>query len=317
MFQSSEEESEEENEINSLGIFDGERNEKGERHGQGKAILPNGDIYDGNYRHGLRDGRGLYVFKKNGSRFDGEWREGKKHGQGIFWYPDGTRYEGDWRHDVKHGFGAYYYMNGDIYEGSWKQNFRHGLGTYFYAENNVKFMGTWICDRMQGPGKLIFPRHCYHGSWELNLPLGRGCFTFENGSMLHGHYIHVKDPNYQEIDEGQKNDDDDDDENASKKSEILYGENFENCEFKPLPLGGGISAIWQAQNVTEFNPDFLPPDPMPLQDEDSLVSESDKCNDEPTMDQNKYLPYEDPQRPQSSEGESFSNNELFTEYLQE
>lgn len=75
-------------------IFDGERNERGERHGQGKAILPNDDIYDGNYRHGLRDGRGLYVFKKNGSRFDGEWREGMKHGQGISWYPDGTRYEG-------------------------------------------------------------------------------------------------------------------------------------------------------------------------------------------------------------------------------
>lgn len=56
--------------------------------------------------------------------------------------------------------------------------------------------------------------------------------------------------------------------------------------------------------------------------QDSLVSESDKCNndnnDEPTMDQNQYLPYEDQQQPTMilSEGESsFSSNKLFTEYL--
>ena len=70
---------------------------------------------------------------------------------------------------MKNGFGAYYYVNGDIYEGSWKKNFRHGLGTYLYSETGTKFMGTWIQDRMQGPGQLIHPRHRYHGFWELNL----------------------------------------------------------------------------------------------------------------------------------------------------
>lgn len=30
-------------------------------------------------------------------------------------------------------------------------------------------MGTWIKDRMQGPGQLIHPRHRFHGFWELNL----------------------------------------------------------------------------------------------------------------------------------------------------
>lgn len=73
--------------------YDGERNKIGERHGNGKSVLPNGDMYMGGYCKGLRHGKGLYVLK-NGARYEGEWRHGLKHGQGTFWYPDGTRYEG-------------------------------------------------------------------------------------------------------------------------------------------------------------------------------------------------------------------------------
>jgi len=74
-------------------VYEGERNEDGERHGDGKTLLPNGDMYVGQYRNGLRHGKGIYVFK-NGARYNGDWRDGQKYGQGIFWYPDGTRYEG-------------------------------------------------------------------------------------------------------------------------------------------------------------------------------------------------------------------------------
>lgn len=55
--------------------------------------MPNGDTYVGEYRNGLRHGRGIYIFK-NGARYNGDWRHGHKYGQGTFWYPDGTRYEG-------------------------------------------------------------------------------------------------------------------------------------------------------------------------------------------------------------------------------
>ncbi|XP_017763361.1 PREDICTED: radial spoke head 1 homolog [Eufriesea mexicana] len=160
-------------EVHPLGLYEGKRNEKGDRHGHGKAFLPNGDMYVGLYCKGLRHGRGLYVFKI-GARYAGEWRHGVKYGQETFWYPDGTRYEGkysagEWKRDTRYGFGVYYYMNGDVYEGSWKKNLRHGMGFYLYADANSKFMGTWIKDRMQGPGQLIHPRHRFHGSWELNL----------------------------------------------------------------------------------------------------------------------------------------------------
>ena len=37
--------------------YEGDRNEAGERHGKGIATLPNGDIYDGEYSCGKRDGK--------------------------------------------------------------------------------------------------------------------------------------------------------------------------------------------------------------------------------------------------------------------
>lgn len=49
------------------------------------------------------------------------------------------------------------------------KNLRHGLGTYFYASTGTKFMGSWVKDRMHGPGQLVHSRHRYHGYWELNV----------------------------------------------------------------------------------------------------------------------------------------------------
>lgn len=45
---------------NSLQEYEGERNDKEERHGQGKATLPNGDTYEGQYDSGKRHGQGTY-----------------------------------------------------------------------------------------------------------------------------------------------------------------------------------------------------------------------------------------------------------------
>jgi len=41
--------------------YEGERNERDERHGMGKAILPNGDKYEGQYENGKRHGNGTYM----------------------------------------------------------------------------------------------------------------------------------------------------------------------------------------------------------------------------------------------------------------
>ena len=40
-----------------LQSYEGDRNEQEERHGYGKAVLPNGDTYEGYYSHGKRHGQ--------------------------------------------------------------------------------------------------------------------------------------------------------------------------------------------------------------------------------------------------------------------
>jgi len=96
-----------------FGQYDGERNEADERHGSGRAILPNGDIYEGEYQCGKKHGEGTYKFK-NGARYVGVYSENKKDGKGTFYYPDGSIYEGQWTDDRKHGqkrFKISFYLN--------------------------------------------------------------------------------------------------------------------------------------------------------------------------------------------------------------
>ncbi|XP_040339782.1 radial spoke head 1 homolog isoform X2 [Herpailurus yagouaroundi] len=180
------EELEEEGE-NDLGEYDGERNEAGERHGHGKARLPNGDTYEGSYQHGKRHGQGIYKFK-SGARYIGEYVKNKKHGRGTFIYPDGSRYEGEWADDRRHGYGVYYYVNNDTYTGEWFAHQRHGQGTYFYAETGSKYVGTWVNGQQEGMAELIHLNHRYQGKFLNKNPVGPGKYVFDIGCEQHGEY---------------------------------------------------------------------------------------------------------------------------------
>ncbi|KAK9402073.1 radial spoke head 1 like [Crotalus adamanteus] len=172
---------------NDLGEYEGGRNEAGERHGHGKARLPNGDTYEGEYANGKRNGKGLYRFK-NGARYIGEYLENKKHGNGIFIYPDGSKYEGDWVEDQRHGNGVYSYINGDTYTGEWFNNYRHGQGTYFYALTGSKYVGTWANGQQEGAAELVHLNHRFQGKFVNKNPLGPGKYIFDIGCEQHGEY---------------------------------------------------------------------------------------------------------------------------------
>ncbi|KAI7790461.1 putative radial spoke head 1-like protein [Triplophysa rosa] len=102
----------------SLGEYEGDRNETGERHGQGKSVLPNGDTYEGAYENGKRSSRGTYKFK-NGARYIGEWYMNLKHGQGVFYYSDGSKYEG--KSYAPSGPGKYVFNSGCEQHGEYFQ----------------------------------------------------------------------------------------------------------------------------------------------------------------------------------------------------
>lgn len=150
----SDEEMDSENELLPY-TYEGGRNENGERHGKGKARLPNGDLYEGEYKNGYRNGYGKYVFRKlkgksRNACYMGHYENNKKNGQGTFLYPDGAKYEGCWKEDLRHGFGSYYYTNGDLYRGEWEHDRRHGQGSYTYAASGMSYEGQWFEGKRSG-----------------------------------------------------------------------------------------------------------------------------------------------------------------------
>ncbi|KAM3591438.1 uncharacterized protein V6R79_002114 [Siganus canaliculatus] len=174
-----------------LDKYEGERNEKGERHGVGKAVLPNGDVYQGQYANGCRHGEGTYCFK-NGSKYVGTYDQNMKHGQGIFYYPDGSKYEGSWEKDLREGYGVYTYTNGDTYDGEWLNNLRHGQGIYNYRDTGSKYKGSWVKGKMESAGEYIHSNYRYHGHFFNNQPRGLGKFVFNIRCELHGVYHQEK-----------------------------------------------------------------------------------------------------------------------------
>ncbi|XP_010179393.1 PREDICTED: radial spoke head 1 homolog, partial [Mesitornis unicolor] len=180
--------------------YEGERNSAGERHGRGKAILPNRDTYDGEYKHGVRSGQGTYRFK-NGARYIGEYLQNKKHGRGIFFYPDGSKYEGDWVNDQRHGYGKYTYANGDIYAGEWFNHNRHGQGIYIYKDTGSKYVGGWVNGNQEGEAEIVHLNHTFKGKFLAGKPVGRGKYVFDIGCEQHGEYIQSQQDKVEEEEE--------------------------------------------------------------------------------------------------------------------
>eukprot|EP00064_Thunnus_orientalis_P003479 superscaffoldBa00000283_g3488 len=162
-----------------LGEYEGDRNEAGERHGVGKAVLPNGDVYQGQYENGKRHGQGTYRFK-NGARYMGDYYQNMKHGQGTFYYPDGSKYEGSWVEDLRQGHGVYTYPNGDTYDGQWLHHMRHGQGIYLYHDTGSKYKGSWVNGKMESAGEYIHSNHRYQSHFINNYPAA----VEENGKNM-------------------------------------------------------------------------------------------------------------------------------------
>ncbi|KAH6586547.1 hypothetical protein BASA50_000501 [Batrachochytrium salamandrivorans] len=147
-----------------IGVYEGGRNGANERHGIGKAIFPNGDIYEGRYAQGKREGQGSYKWKAE-HRYNGMYSDNQRHGVGYFVYPDGSKYKGDFIAGKRHGNGTYVYSNGDAYQGSWEADFKSGRGIYTF-QNGCKKSGTWVDGKLNGPGEIVYPDHKIKGSFK-------------------------------------------------------------------------------------------------------------------------------------------------------
>ena len=105
----------------------------GKRDGQGILEMSNGDVYEGQFRGGMKHGEGKYTWA-GGNVYDGEWSNNKKHGKGKMKFKDVQEYDGEWSNNKKHGKGKMKYWYGSEYvgeyDGEWYGGERHGKGIF-------------------------------------------------------------------------------------------------------------------------------------------------------------------------------------------
>lgn len=137
------------------GVYIGQWNDRGERHGYGKFHHPNGDISEGDWQNDERTGRARH-FWKNGEVYIGSRNKGKREGYGSHWLPNGSTYHGQWQDDLKHGIGYMQYSDQDAYGylcyyGDWRSDKKEGRGFMLWRDGTV-YVGSWREDRREGKG---------------------------------------------------------------------------------------------------------------------------------------------------------------------
>lgn len=116
-----------------------------------KVWYPNGELYEGGWSFGWREGKGKHYYN-DGIIYDGEWKNDKRHGFGKIRFPDKSEFQGFYEDDestkannqgkskfidsegnvfeaIGHGYfhdgklfgiGKKQYANGDYFEGEFK-----------------------------------------------------------------------------------------------------------------------------------------------------------------------------------------------------
>ncbi len=88
--------------------------------GNGVMKYPNGDVYEGDWKDGLRDGSGVLRLADGGC-YEGEFSDDEMSGEGTYTYPNGDVYEGEFVGGERDGFGLMTFSNGYFREGEWDE----------------------------------------------------------------------------------------------------------------------------------------------------------------------------------------------------
>ncbi|KAF0913500.1 hypothetical protein E2562_023246 [Oryza meyeriana var. granulata] len=190
------------------GADEGEGQGHEQQQQRAERVLPNGDLYTGQWRGGAPHGAGKYLWA-DGCMYEGEWRRGKATGRGRFSWPSGATYEGEFLDGFMHGAGAYVGAAGDTYRGAWAKNLEHGAGEKRYANGDcydgewraglpegcgryawrdgTEYAGGWHAGLIHGRGALVWANgNRYDGGWEGGRPRGQGTFRWADGSLYVG-----------------------------------------------------------------------------------------------------------------------------------
>ena len=99
---------------------------RGRPDGWGEYTWDNGATYVGEFKNGLKHGKGYWTKGDNtkdnpGSSYQGDYKLDKKWGTGTFTWPSGNTYFGEYVNDERHGKGLMKWMDGSSYDGEWSR----------------------------------------------------------------------------------------------------------------------------------------------------------------------------------------------------
>jgi len=128
---------------------DGKRSYEGEwkldkMDGVGTMTYSEG-TYTGTWKSNLKDGTGKFIFS-NGDVHEGLYVNGKKNGKGMMTWQDGRCYIGDFKDDKREGRGIYTWSNGTVYEGMFANGKRNGSGCLRDPSGRIQ-NGRWKDDK--------------------------------------------------------------------------------------------------------------------------------------------------------------------------
>ena len=189
----------------------------------GRIFFPNGDIYEGEMKNSVPEGKGKILFS-NEESYEGDFKKGEMTGRGIFKYADKTEFNGSIENGIFNGKGTMKWENGtqytgnfvdsalcgngtiiniqrEKYEGNFDKNEFNGYGTYYF-NNGEEYEGNFEYGIKRGNG--IYRRNdkvIFEGIWNDDLPNGNGIIKY-GGNKLRGFWRNGIFVGNSEIEEG-------------------------------------------------------------------------------------------------------------------
>ncbi|CRH01310.1 conserved Plasmodium protein, unknown function [Plasmodium relictum] len=151
------------------------------------VTLSDGSVYTGTMLDNKLHGRGVLKYV-NGDVYEGEFSNGKKEGKGKWTDKEGNSYDGYWKEDRKHGEGVYKTFDGLIFEGSFNNNKKEGKATITTPEK-TKYICTFENDEEVGEAEFFFANgdHALGFIKDGNLDKN-GRYEFKNGDIYVGNF---------------------------------------------------------------------------------------------------------------------------------
>lgn len=201
-------------EIENGALYYGEWDNRGNKHGRGIQLWPDGskylgywinnkankkgklihrygDVYEGEWIDDKANGYGTYSHI-DGAKYEGYWKDDKQEGKGKEIWPDGNSYEGDYFAGSKQGKGKFIWSDGSIYEGDFMNNNIEGKGIYKWADNRI-YNGNWKNNQMDGYGEFTWPDgRNYKGGYKNDKKEGYGVFRWPQGQEYRGNWKNGK-----------------------------------------------------------------------------------------------------------------------------